>query len=261
MTDDDLLDALELGSLALPWLPGKAERMDIPGVLARTTEISSPYVNLVSMVRLAPENADGVIERICAHFRSRAHAFAWITSPRSQPTDVAERLQRAGLSHFTGYSGLACTDLAAPIAAPDGAIVEEIDVGSIADLDRVKAAAFGMPLAAAHWIDELLLTGVGGRVRAYLARSAGDATWTAFGQSWYAPNAPIVILGGGGVVPEARGRGLFRALVKRRMEDARADGIRAATMQAMDATSAPIMKRLGFSERAHMDMWAWSPPA
>ena len=32
-------------------------------------------------------------------------------------------------------------------------------------------------------------------------------------------------------------------------------------MQAIDATSAPIMKRLGFRELAHMDMWTWSPPA
>lgn len=255
MTDADILDALELGSLALPWLPGKAEQLHVPGLLARTTEISSPFVNLVSMVRRTESDVDEAIATVNSHFRAKNVEFGWITGPRTRPMDVAARLQRDGLSLLTGYSGLVSVDLAAPIASPDDVEVQEVGIESIDDVDRIKAASFGWPLAAAHWIDELLLKGIGNRVRMYLARRKGEAAWGAFGQCWHAPHAPIVILGGGGVSPEARGQGLFRALVKRRVDDAREAGMKAATMQSMDKTSAPIMRRLGFNEYCHMDMW------
>lgn len=255
MTEHDLLDALELGNLALPWLPGRADPLPVPGVLGRVTPIDSFFVNQVSMTRLTEADADTVLPAVIRLYRDRGLRFSWITGPRSRPVNLVERLVRAGFTRHTGYAGLALTDLDRPIEAPIDVEILAIDASHIDALDHVKSVAFDMPLAAAHWIDELLLHGLGGTVRAYLARRRGESTWSAFGQCWMAPHAPIVILGGGGVLPEARGKGLFRALVRRRIADARAGGAEAATMQAMDATSAPIMKRLGFDERAQMDMW------
>ena len=51
---------------------------------------------------------------------------------------------------------------------------------------------------------------------------------------------------GGNVLPRYRGRGLYRALVDHRIERIRAMGIRLATTQARESTSAPILEALGF---------------
>jgi hypothetical protein len=58
---------------------------------------------------------------------------------------------------------------------------------------------------------------------------------------------------------EHRGKGVFTSLVARRLADGRASGDRAAAIQAMRATSAPICARLGFRELCPLELWSWSP--
>ena len=56
-----------------------------------------------------------------------------------------------------------------------------------------------------------------------------------------------VTLFGGATLPEARGRGVYRALVHARLEDAAARGTPVAVTQA-GRESRPILERLGFRE-------------
>ena len=65
--------------------------------------------------------------------------------------------------------------------------------------------------------------------------------------------------GGSAVMPSHRGRGVYRALVARRLADARRDGAEAAVIQAVRSTSAPICVGLGFEEVCAQELWAWSP--
>jgi GNAT superfamily N-acetyltransferase len=60
-----------------------------------------------------------------------------------------------------------------------------------------------------------------------------------------------VLLLGGAVLPEARGRGCYRALVQARWEDAAARGTPALVVQAGEM-SQPILERLGFQQVATM---------
>jgi predicted N-acetyltransferase YhbS len=59
------------------------------------------------------------------------------------------------------------------------------------------------------------------------------------------PGTPGGLLIGGGVRPDARGRGVYRALVRARWEDAVTEGYEGVCVQAR-ATSRPILERLGF---------------
>jgi len=59
------------------------------------------------------------------------------------------------------------------------------------------------------------------------------------------------------VLPEHRGRGIYTALVAKRLADARADGRTAAVIQAVRSTSAPIAAKLGFREMCGLEFYAW----
>jgi GNAT superfamily N-acetyltransferase len=56
-----------------------------------------------------------------------------------------------------------------------------------------------------------------------------------------------VVLCGGATLPEARGRGAYRALVQARWDEAVARGTPALVVQA-GSMSRPILERLGFEE-------------
>ncbi|MDP9284473.1 MAG: GNAT family N-acetyltransferase [Actinomycetota bacterium] len=62
------------------------------------------------------------------------------------------------------------------------------------------------------------------------------------------PSQRGVFLIAGAVAPWARGRGLYRALVRARWDDAVARGTPALVTQANPETSYPILRRLGFEE-------------
>jgi predicted GNAT family acetyltransferase len=58
-------------------------------------------------------------------------------------------------------------------------------------------------------------------------------------------------------VPEDRGRGIYSALVAKRLTDARGVGRRAAVLQAVRSTSAPSGAKLGFREVCELEFYAW----
>ena len=96
-------------------------------------------------------------------------------------------------------------------------------------------------------------------LRAFVAIDDGEPV--AWSYLVYIPESPIVLLGGAATLPEARGQGAYTALVKRRLDDARADGREAAVIQADRNTSAPICAKLGFRELCSLEVYVWSPPA
>jgi GNAT superfamily N-acetyltransferase len=57
-------------------------------------------------------------------------------------------------------------------------------------------------------------------------------------------------LAGGATLPEARGRGCYRALVRARWDEAKKLGLPGLAVQAQLGSSAPILRRLGFVETA-----------
>jgi len=67
-----------------------------------------------------------------------------------------------------------------------------------------------------------------------------SAGWTTF-----SPGSPFACLWGGATVAEARGRGLYRAVVAARLAEARARGVELAAVDA-GPMSRPILQRFGF---------------
>ena len=72
------------------------------------------------------------------------------------------------------------------------------------------------------------------------------------------PGTEFAGLWGGGTLPEWRGRGIYRALVRYRAELAAQRGYRYLTVDA-SPDSRPILERLGFIRLAITTPYTWTP--
>ena len=122
-----------------------------------------------------------------------------------------------------------------------GVAVEAFGEGSVPPDERVRELA--EEAAAAH------REGWGGTSVAYLdGRPVGSGGLTLA--------EDVARLWGGGVVPAARGRGVYRALLAARLEHAVRRGATMALVKGRVDTSAPILLRAGFAaygqERAYL---------
>jgi hypothetical protein len=260
VAEQALIDAIESSLHMYPALPGLTADLDIPGVKGRVTALSHPLINLVGMARLDEETADATIRRVIQRYAHEHLAFGWVTGPGTTPGDLDLRLASAGMRPVAHLAGMALTDLDAPIETNPLVRVREVDPEEAGRESEMMGRAYGMPIEVAEMFTRLLGAKTGVRSRGYFAYLDGGSP-VAWSYLVYIPRSPIVLLGGAATVPEARGHGLYTALVKRRLDDARADGREAAVIQADRDTSAPICVKLGFRELCSLEVYAWLPEA
>jgi len=191
-------------------------------------------------------------------FVSEKQAFGWVTGPGHRPRDLARRLAAADLHPIAHLAGMAApVDLA--IGPNDKVRVREVTPADAARETDMMGRAYGMPAEIVDLFNLMLVASPRIKCRGYFAYLDGDAP-IAWSYLVFIPDSKIVLLGGAATVPEARGHGVYSALVKRRLADARADGREAAVIQADRDTSAPICAKLGFRELCSMEVFAWMPP-
>ena len=193
------------------------------------------------------------VEALVAEVRARVppeKALVWWLDPGTRPTDLYERLLALGLREprDTGslLHALACVDPPAP--GPPDVRVDRVETFE----DQVAATevmwdAFATPQERReqqrpHLRAEFEAAQQDSVPVTFLARVDGRPAGV--GRSIYSDRG--VFLVAGSVAEWARGRGLYRALVRARWDDAVARGTPALVTEAMPDTSYPILKRLGF---------------
>lgn len=248
-SDNDLLATfdLRLRATAESDEPGaRVERAD--GVLRHVGAHPTDWHG-VFYTDLDATTADAAIAAQIAYFRALGADFEWKLYSHDQPADLGTRLEAAGfvadapetvfVAEITQLSGAGLSD-----SLPDGISLRAVTTEADADLvGEAHEAAFG------HGGDRA-------RARA-LARLAADPetvwTWLAMAgdqpvsaaRMLVHPGTGFASLWGGGTAPEWRGRGIYRALVARRMQVAMELGCEYLQVDATDM-SRPILERLGF---------------
>jgi GNAT superfamily N-acetyltransferase len=213
-----------------------------------TPSVKTGALNEVTYSALADADADAVIDATIAGYRALGLKFRWCVGPGSAPSDLGARLERRGL---IASCGLGMARATAPLSgastgstAGDSAIsIEEVDETTVEAFSRVIAEGWNLDHTPTAHVNHLILGTPQRRERLFLARCedepAAAASYIAFPRSAY--------LIGGVVLPRFRGLGLYRALVRARMADAHARGISLVTSHAREASSAPILAKLGFA--------------
>ena len=200
-----------------------------------------------------------VLDELLRHARDAGRpTLRWWVDERTRPADADQQLAALGLRMTERLEVLALpvtTDLA---PTPGVDVVEVRDRAGLELAGRIQSEVFGVsPQTEAHLDEQERLLGVpeGERlVRCYLAYVDGEPV--ASGGSTVDGDA--LRFWDGSVLPAYRGRGAYRALVARRLLDARPTTADFALVKAVDDTSAPILRRLGF--RPYGEQRCWSMP-
>ena len=201
----------------------------------------------VHRIRLAAAGVERAVQDVRSLLRSRALDEAtWWVGERSTPTDLAPRLEALGLEADDPPQMTTLTIDHEPAGAP------QVDVRKVESLDdyltalEIDWAAFDLPeterqerRAAARAAWPLIVAD--GRSSVYLAYLDGHPA--GFGRAVFAPWAALLL--GGATLPEARGRGVYTALVHARWRETVARGVPRIVVSA-GPMSAPILQRLGF---------------
>lgn len=176
--------------------------------------------------------------------------LTWFIDPDAEPPDAFDQLVSLGFRTPTDGHGLlhalACTD--APAGGPP-----DVEVTRVETFDDHLAAyevmwdAFATPLERReeqrpHLRAEFEAAEAAGVPVTFLARIEG--AHVGVGRSVYSERGVFLI--GGSVAEQARGRGVYRALVRARWDDAVARGTPALVTEAIHDTSYPILKSVGF---------------
>jgi GNAT superfamily N-acetyltransferase len=220
-----------------------------------------PSFTSVSRLRLDPDDVAETIHEVREHVAARGHREAmWWVGSSATPSDLVDRLRTHGL-------------------VPDERRGSEPHATSLVLVDE-PPAVFGVETRRVDDFDEFM-TAARISVTAFGATEEDAAQWEAIAeQRWEADRAgdaprtyiayldgrpvgvaralvdgrdPAALMIGGGVLPEARGRGVYRALVRARWDDAAAAGIPALCTHA-GVMSRPILERLGFRAVAEQEV-------
>lgn len=221
-----------------------------------STGLAFRSINCAVDIDLDPATADQRIAEVGGWFVARGKPWRWLVGPTSRPVDLEERLIRAGFELVSDGAGMAL-DLTGfePEEAPAG--VEIVPVDDLAGLDAWEELQ-----RRALALDAV-------RTRAW--RDAHDRALSADIplRDWIAtldgvPVAAAALFVAAGVagiynvatVPEARGRGIGRAVTAAALAEAVARGQGTAVLGASDL-GYPVYRRLGFREVSRLRSYAF----
>ena len=195
-----------------------------------------PAWNVAQRFRLRADEVEAARKEIHGHVRAKGRrSCSWEVGSNATPDDLVDRLHALGLEDQELAIGMVLTE-------PPAQRAPEIEVRRAGTPDellaaaRIAATAFGGP-------EPLEAPPPDPRNVVYLAFVDGEPVARA--SASFSEHG--VTLFGGATLPEARGRGAYRALVAARWDDAVARGTPALVTQA-GAMSRPILARLGFRE-------------
>ncbi|HET7130346.1 MAG TPA: hypothetical protein VFJ93_14835 [Gaiellaceae bacterium] len=199
-----------------------------------------PGWNVAQRFRFEPDELDEVRAEIHEHVRGRGRsACSWEVGTHARPPGLVDRLHALGLvdDEPTPLAiGMVLSEPPAP--SPADVLVRRVETDDeFYEAERIAAIAFGGPPPPRRAYEPdpnntIYLAYVEGKPVARGSASFGERGATLFG---------------GSTLPEARGRGAYRALVAARWDDAVARGTPVLVTQA-GPMSRPILGRLGFRE-------------
>jgi GNAT superfamily N-acetyltransferase len=207
-----------------------------------------PAYTVVQRLRLTPESVEAVVQEVRALLRARGRpASTWEIGTSATPAGLEARLSALGMQPFADPDVAGMVLDGHPGPAPGIAVRRAESLADYVAAERINQMAFGDGPADAS-VEQRAERKLGGDRESGVA-----ASFLAVVDGRPVGTARVVLCDAGAVfssgcvLPGARGRGAYRALVAARVDHARAAGASVVVTQA-GRMSRPILERLGFRE-------------
>jgi GNAT superfamily N-acetyltransferase len=177
--------------------------------------------------------------------RGSTRVVSWWLTDRSTPADVEEHLLDAGLELVA--DDYLVDGLVATAPPPRGPLDVEVRMATTAeewaDVRELQDGTFDNPPERRPTREQMLVEFAKSSAVLFGAWLDGELV----GAGGATPTSRGLLLWGGSVRDDARGRGCYRALVRARWDEAVRRGTPALTVSANDKSS-PVLRRLGFEK-------------
>ncbi|MDX1523369.1 MAG: GNAT family N-acetyltransferase [Anaerolineae bacterium] len=217
----------------------------------------APGMNQVVYSRLDEDELDAVIREQITYFRQFDQPFSWQVYDHDKPPGLKEHLVKHGFVTDDDPDAMMVLDtedvppqLLAPVRLDIRRLTERIHLD---DVTRIEAEVWGGDFA---WLKERLGAHleVPDYLSVYVAYVEGQPACS--GWIYFHPNSHFAGLFGGATVPEHRSRGLYRAVLAVRVQEAIRRGYRFLTTGA-SPMSRPILELNGFRFLTYAYAYEW----
>jgi hypothetical protein len=243
----DLAELFEIDPRPDPCDPGmEVVHTDDRVLWHRPTATRNPWASGVLWTRFSAANAERGIDEVLEYFSKRRTGFTWTIRPDTTPNDLATRLEARGLLVEARTYWLAARLPIAGLRTNPDIVVREVD--------GAEGMRHSIEVEHPDWVDarrallleeRLAYVGCRGRRRHFAVAYLGGQAISA--ARWRLDSHRRAIhLSGAETLPEFRRRGAYSTLVDFRARTALEHGLRYATINADETTSAPILMKRGF---------------
>ena len=204
---------------------------------------------------------DALVAEQVAYFAALGRPWEWKTYGHDLPADLPARLEAAGLV-AEDEEALVVGEVDAVLRAcataesPQGVTVREPTDDDYAGIAALRHTVWGD--AAAARTDELVAEKAADPAALTILVAAADGQVVSAAWVRFHAGTEFASLWGGSTLPQWRRRGIYRALVRRRAEEARARGHRFLQVDA-SPESRPILESLGMHIVGSTTPYVWSP--
>jgi len=237
--------------------PGTCKEV-LPGIVRFTRP--APGGNFILYTHLDEDNVDDEIQKQIAYFSQFDQPFEWDVYDHDTPANLLSRLVASGFQPDEPGAVMALDLQDAPptLLEPVKADIRQItNSNQLDDVMRVEEQVWGKNF---DWLKKrmeghLEIPGYLNIYMAYVNNQSACAGWV-----YFHPKSQFADLYGGSTVVEYRQRGLYTAVLARRVQDAIQRGYRFLTINA-SPMSHPIVARHGFKLLTYShDCAATQPP-
>jgi GNAT superfamily N-acetyltransferase len=212
-------------------------------VMIKNKKSTSVYANKVVRYHRTIHEVKDVI----AYFEGSP--LSWWVRSSSDSSELEKHLLTLGFQHYDTYRGLAKK------LTEEEAAISDFTYREVNTEEDVQAH---VEVAAKIWgyDDEAIQAAVTERA-SYLQFPERRGGYTialdnnkpvGYSNYRYSKDGKVLYLNGAGVLPEDRGKGIYRSLLADRLIEARKRGCELAVTQARLGTSEPILRKSGFRE-------------
>jgi GNAT superfamily N-acetyltransferase len=240
-------------------MPPPAQRIIRPGFTIILSP--SPSQSATSRLRTTADGLDDTIAEIRQELREAGYTRnVWHVGPSCRPQGLSRALRARGFvpatrpPHEPASTAMALATAPAISSASAGIEARLVrNVDEYREVMRIAMAAFNeSPEDAAAWYEAVpKLWGAHDGVNRYTHMAFLDGKPVGFGFATTCRNG--VLLGGSGVLEEARGRGIYRALVAARWDEAVRLGKDGLIIHA-GSMSRPILQKCGFETVCEIEL-------